>query len=282
MTAEHLFAKWLYERETTHEERLNTSGTNHGLTVRKPSGDLTRADGFLHRKNLHPLNVTSKVVCKGCNSGWMSKIDGKMSEIYKTLFDDGETQISSEAATHIDRWIYLKSLVHEASFPMPDIDEQLRSALIAEQSDRRRWFMETKSTPLSRQAYVTRRAPMDGFEVGAFNFQPFVTIASQPARVTIQSLFVAAAGELMVVQLPSECEGVCSQRGLDEHRSGADSWPTFVNLTRVSSQGESGSLPLQSGITMRDADDLLRECLPQEMRSAYSDYMCPPPNPWKA
>ncbi len=128
MTGEHLWSDWmttaglLPRRFREYEEFSNRS--------RRYTGE---ASTFKRSREGAPSHKKIKVVCKQCNSGWMSTIETNVQPILTPLIKGQKTVLSRANRKLLVEWITLKILVAEHNeyqgFPAdPIFDQHTRDA----------------------------------------------------------------------------------------------------------------------------------------------------------
>lgn len=124
MSAEHVLAQWL-AREYPKGGRLTT------LQEKGPGGVLLRE---------HPaamLDVRVKHVCKACNQGWMSSIEGNAKPLLLAMMKGTRTRLDVAQQETVATWAAKTALVFLYAWNTP------RPAPI----DERRWLYRQKAPP---------------------------------------------------------------------------------------------------------------------------------------
>ncbi len=117
LTKEHIWPKWIRRNVPRSGITLNkhtiTTGYKDGFPIVSPG--MQRRPGDL-------LDQTRRCVCKKCNNGWMSRIEGEAHELLSLfvanhMFWPFE---SSENRTTVARWAILRSKILEDLYPAKD------------------------------------------------------------------------------------------------------------------------------------------------------------------
>ncbi len=93
------------------------------LTKRLPLSDTSRMEAELGGRNLgNWLNKTTKLlrvgrVCKTCNSGWMSQLEGQVKPIIESILDDRMKAVDALSQALIAVWAVKTAMTLEALNP---------------------------------------------------------------------------------------------------------------------------------------------------------------------
>jgi hypothetical protein len=107
MTGEHLWSNWMSEflPTLTDPEYVEVAATFTQKTVMTNKFERTRQG--------HTNTKTIKVVCKTCNSGWMSGLESAVQPYLVPLILGAPVRLDTDAKQILARWIVLKILVAE-------------------------------------------------------------------------------------------------------------------------------------------------------------------------
>lgn len=109
LTGEHLWPKWMHDawvpRCAAGNVQMQTRFARwSGALVIRP--DL-RASRQPHR------NRELKVVCAGCNGGWMSDLEAAAKEVLQAMYADGLVALQSEQQHVLSRWAALRTVIFQ-------------------------------------------------------------------------------------------------------------------------------------------------------------------------
>ena len=100
-TREHVSGKWLKKYAGNFDSpAIKTAHTVSG-------SDGKPRPGFMDRPG-SPLAQTSRVVCAGCNNGWMSRIEKAMERIFPSLLAGDTLAWTAGEWDVLERWVTLK------------------------------------------------------------------------------------------------------------------------------------------------------------------------------
>lgn len=111
LSKEHIWGKWLQSianiphdpnERSIHYLYNSNKGENSGKFLKGSNANSGNA-----------LSVTSKVVCRHCNNGWMSKIEKRMQKLFELIFVQNTLEISVENKKKLRDWLLLKTCVLE-------------------------------------------------------------------------------------------------------------------------------------------------------------------------
>ena len=91
LTREHVYGKWLRPYYGPASQVLSI--------VQSPDGDTRRRPQV-------PFDITVRCVCRGCNNGWMSRLEGKARTHLVPLMQGAVTQLQPEALATISAWTF--------------------------------------------------------------------------------------------------------------------------------------------------------------------------------
>lgn len=129
LSKEHFWPKWL--APYIPKPPINA----HISEIHSAEG---KAKPIIERRSERPGGVETKkirVVCSGCNNGWMSNVESSAKQVINALMGSLEEQLSADETYALARWIALKTIVGEYASEntalTPDIDrKQLKAGII--------------------------------------------------------------------------------------------------------------------------------------------------------
>lgn len=80
----------------------------------------------------HPTTLKLKVVCRGCNNGWMSEIEAAAKPYLERMLLGQRTSLDDIAQLHIARWLTLKMMVFERNDPSSAVFTRTQTVAFAE------------------------------------------------------------------------------------------------------------------------------------------------------
>lgn len=132
ISGEHLFSEWIsaiVPRTSDRHTQALTPSKSNGTSLSLGETTFVRREGDISSKRLH-------VVCRGCNSGWMSNLIEKPTIPILSPLIRGEASVITPASQMtIATWATLKSIIYEQ-------DDKQSAAIPPAQIAR---FFETKS-----------------------------------------------------------------------------------------------------------------------------------------
>lgn len=121
MSAEHIIPRWSHAMiPTSHTFRTYATWDNqHRLT--KPS---VVVEGT-------PMTLRPRVVCVGCNSGWMSQLEDRQARpVLESMVAGAAVSLSSSQGEVIKRWAAMKSFVGEYLYEGLDVSTTAARKLV--------------------------------------------------------------------------------------------------------------------------------------------------------
>jgi hypothetical protein len=103
VTREHILGRWI-------QRLAGIDGSKSGsLTFHTPG---TARERFFEAP---PLGRTAKVVCAGCNNGWMSNLESEAAPVLTPLFEGRSGVLTEEALAILSRWAFKTAFVIDAA-----------------------------------------------------------------------------------------------------------------------------------------------------------------------
>ncbi|MCU6497609.1 hypothetical protein LPN04_07385 [Rugamonas sp. A1-17] len=123
MTGEHLFAHWT-TKATTPNNRSHVTLTLTRMGEKEIEViDLT---GFRSDRNVGHVNLRLTILCKECNNGWGSDIQGEASKVLKPILDGSAWLLSGPQRKIVARWITAFLMVRQYLHPeLKTIDDDV-------------------------------------------------------------------------------------------------------------------------------------------------------------
>jgi hypothetical protein len=136
---EHIWGKWLkpYIRANANEHRLREEETGKPGTLSKIR--ITRRTG-------EPLLSKLKIVCKACNSGWMSKIQNAAKPFLLPLIQGRKATFGLEAQRAIAAWCTMATMTGD--YLSHD------DTAVAISQEERDWLRDNETTPRNWKIWI--------------------------------------------------------------------------------------------------------------------------------
>jgi hypothetical protein len=103
VTKEHVFARWI-------QRKAGIEGSKRGSVTFHTPG--TARERLFEAP---PLARTAKVVCAGCNNGWMSKLESEAATVLTPLFEGRSGRLTEEGLTILSQWAFKTAFVIDAA-----------------------------------------------------------------------------------------------------------------------------------------------------------------------
>src|SRR4051812_28561523 len=104
-TEEHIISKWL--RPLLHQHESSTRITRHAQP------DMSRPAELLSTYQRQKIEVTAKVVCKACNSGWMNDIEAAARPSIEKMVRGQVTLLGRDEQPNVAAWATLKPVLFQ-------------------------------------------------------------------------------------------------------------------------------------------------------------------------
>jgi hypothetical protein len=137
LTREHVLGDW----SRRLAQLVDASPTRH--TFHPGDGSPSRAVDFL----APPLTQTARVVCAGCNNGWMSEIESNAANVLAPLLRGEPATLRPEDQTALATWAFKTAYVIDAA--------ALGSGGAQFPAVHRRWMLEHRRPPTMSAAWIT-------------------------------------------------------------------------------------------------------------------------------
>lgn len=105
-TREHVWPDWLRRKLSVEEAVRHTNVLERGGEV----GELRAFDD-------RPYKLTAKVVCAGCNSGWMGRFEEDAKSILDGMVDRRGRELHAGGQAQLARWALLKAIIFDHAAP---------------------------------------------------------------------------------------------------------------------------------------------------------------------
>ena len=150
---EHVFGEWLKKLfpNSAKEKHVRISGRQRLAQSGKivPSQITSIREG-------HAFTTTTRKICRKCNNGWMSKLEGEVAPILIPMIRDEPITLNAQAKLTLASWITKTVMTADTAEP---------NAMAITQAERT-GLMETKRPPNQWQIWLARHSHTDGWETG--------------------------------------------------------------------------------------------------------------------
>lgn len=123
LSAEHVYPQWCQPLLT---DPSGESGTHRSTTLRL--GQRPKVRSYKGQ----PATQTVRAVCKGCNSGWMSRLEQQAKPLLAAMIEGRPQILTPDAQAAVSSWFVKTGLVAGSKFKpalVPDFYEQFRCDL---------------------------------------------------------------------------------------------------------------------------------------------------------
>ena len=244
LSKEHFWPEWasehlpLFEPNTRVEEQIVQDWNGKISTARK-----------LERQG-HTWNKTLRVVCEGCNNGWMSRLEEACKPLLLPMIRGQKVYLGVEAQTQILTWVALKAMVAEQSIP----DELVTTAEL------RRALYVSNKIPENFSVWIGR-CDDKGWQASYFRQTATITATSPSSNETYSRnthSICFGLGKLFVLALHTTDSSVANRLFFNYPimrklmLSGTVEWPPPPVSSQIASEIAYGRLnPLNQGHIMR-------------------------------
>jgi hypothetical protein len=114
VTGEHIFPEWMHPLLAgTDNQRFEISGRLQYASRERRAAKLAISDRMRSNERTYSLQVP--VVCKVCNSGWMSVLENENMSALTALIKGEDILLTPAQQLSLARWFALKDMVYDAS-----------------------------------------------------------------------------------------------------------------------------------------------------------------------
>jgi len=118
LTREHVWPEWLKQYiPRTHKTTFHQVKVVYSREPGKPVENERYSKGHLTRQG-DPASQRLRVVCKKCNTGWMSRLQQKAKPIMLPLINDEWRELDVDSQRILAAWITMFTMVIEFAHPM--------------------------------------------------------------------------------------------------------------------------------------------------------------------
>ena len=111
LSKEHVWSKWTYA--LVPNKPTDTHRRGHYVSSRANPRIIERREIKAYQGNVNTIRL--RVVCKGCNNGWMSRLDSAVKPILSPLILGVSTMLNERSQLILSTWIAMKAMVSEHS-----------------------------------------------------------------------------------------------------------------------------------------------------------------------
>jgi hypothetical protein len=111
----------------------------HRLGIRRINLPGTPDDGMTQMRTGDPLHSTVKVVCVGCNNGWLSQVQNAAKPLVLTLLKGQKTELDNDAQVRLAAWCTMATMTDEY------ISRDARAVALTQAH--RDWLMQHRAPP---------------------------------------------------------------------------------------------------------------------------------------
>jgi hypothetical protein len=181
VTGEHIFPEWMHPLLAgTDNQRFEISGRLQYASRERRAAKLAISDRMRSNERAYSLQVP--VVCKVCNSGWMSVLENENMSALTALIKGEDILLTPAQQLSLARWFALKDMVYDASPNLGTptyLSEELRAfgdrrelpttlRIWIAPSVAKNWQVDNNRTAATLASDQTRAMGLHGFNVHTY------------------------------------------------------------------------------------------------------------------
>ncbi len=194
VTKEHIWSRWIasFLPATRNDERTEVMSTFVRMTEPVGRPKVTNRCGSTFTK-------TVRVVCAGCNNGWMNQLETLVAPILKPMMTSQPHTIHATALLTLVQWLTMKFMVAEHS---------QRSEAVTQASDRID-FMRRRKIPINMRIWIAR-CGVDGWGAAYVRHAATVSVDATPPATPAKNIhsITFGAGDLLVYASDTSVENL--------------------------------------------------------------------------